>query len=410
MTVVEGVEFVETQTDKPDEEPIRISGNWLHVVDAREPHAAATITGEPAHFEGRGLALTGSNINLNRGTNRLWIRGPGQMDVLIKEDEKGQPLPEPVNLAVRWHDHMVFDGRTAQFHHQVTAADPTRLLRTETLELQFTHTVRFSGQKITTQPSIEKLLCRGGVFMENWSFDEQTRQQISHEQLEATDLTIHHLSGALTAEGPGRLTSVRYGSGNLFGGLNATPGANRPAQPQADRNALRRLQVRFQGPIRGNVHSETMTFHDRVRVAHAEVDSWQETLDPDNPETLGPGGVVMRSNQLTVNRKAVPMTDRTATELIAEGNVQVEGNMEKAEDGTFHARAVRMSYDEDKGLLILEGNGWADAELVREKQVGGERATHAARRIQFWPETHQLIINGVRSGSANFAGGNRSNR
>ena len=42
-----------------------IRGDRLDVVNADGPNAVATIVGQPAHFEGRGLGLTGANINVN---------------------------------------------------------------------------------------------------------------------------------------------------------------------------------------------------------------------------------------------------------------------------------------------------------------------------------------------------------
>ena len=81
------------------------------MVDASQPHAAVTVSGSPAHFEGRGLGLTASNISLNRGNNRLWIDGPGQMDLPCSKTS-GQPLAAPGSLAVHWQQRMTFDGRT----------------------------------------------------------------------------------------------------------------------------------------------------------------------------------------------------------------------------------------------------------------------------------------------------------
>ena len=60
---------------------MQILGDRLELSDAAGPNAVATVTGQPAHCEARGLGLTGSNIHLDRGANRLWIDGTGQMDL-----------------------------------------------------------------------------------------------------------------------------------------------------------------------------------------------------------------------------------------------------------------------------------------------------------------------------------------
>ncbi len=366
LIVEDGVRFVETHTKQPDEQPLLITGDRLHVVDAAEPHAAATVTGRPAQFEGRGLTMTGPNINLNRGTNRLWIDGPGQMKLPLESDLEGRPLRNPGTLQVVWQDRMAFDGRIARFEESVTADAEYQHLQTETLEVHLKQQIRFSDPKIGQDPEVEKVLCRGGVFMENRAFDGRT--QSSHEQMQVVDLAINLTSGALTAGGPGWLLSVRRG----------------------DENQLRGLHVRFQGSITGNLHRRQMTFHDRVQSAYAPVDCWEAKLDVDNPDALGPDGVVLHCDRLSVNQMDTPVGDRRAIELEAAGNTVVEGN-------TFTARAIRMTYTEAKDLLVLEGDGRTDAELFRQQQIGGPTSKAAARKILYWPSTKQIKVIGAKS-------------
>ena len=115
LTIEDGVQFLETQTSQPDERPLLIRGDRLDAADVSAPNATVTITGRPARFEARGLGLTGSNINLDRGKNRLWIDGPGQMDLPLSADLQGQPLAVPGVLTVDWQGSMDFDGSKADF-------------------------------------------------------------------------------------------------------------------------------------------------------------------------------------------------------------------------------------------------------------------------------------------------------
>ncbi|MBM3957863.1 MAG: hypothetical protein FJ313_07415, partial [Gemmatimonadetes bacterium] len=75
LTVKGNVHFAETRTARPEEQPLVLSGDQVHVADGSKPSTVVTVIGEPAQVEARGLALSGSNINLNRGTNLLWIEG-----------------------------------------------------------------------------------------------------------------------------------------------------------------------------------------------------------------------------------------------------------------------------------------------------------------------------------------------
>jgi hypothetical protein len=419
LMVEDGVQFVETHTKQADERPMLIRGDRLHVVDADEPYAAVAVTGEPAHFRGRGLALTGRNINLNRGTNRLWVDAAGRMDLVMDRDLEGRPLRDPGLLQVHWQDGMVFDGRTARFEESVTVTAPNRYLETETLEVQFKRAIDFSDEKLEQDPDIERLLCRGGVFMESLSFDPQDqKRQISHDQMQVADLAITLDSGALTAGGPGWLTSVRLGSddplavrGGLLGGATDGDGprggrdrtfpvgdGSRDTAADASRSdrddQLRGLHVRFQGSITGNIHKgrREMTFRDRVQAAYAPVDSWAATLDVDDPDALDPDGVLMSCDRLSVNEMTTPDGKDHTVELAADGNTMVEGSR-----GTFTARAARMTYAEAKDLLILEGDGRSDAELFHQPRLGGPTAKHAARKIFYWPRTRRLRVQGARS-------------
>jgi hypothetical protein len=84
-----------------------------------------------------------------------------------------------------------------------------------------------------------------------------------------------------------------------------------------------------------------------------------------------------------------PAGDRRTAELVAAGNTVAEGR-------TFFARGARITYAEAKGLLILEGDGRSDAELMRQEQVGGPRTQIPAQKIYFLPKTRQFKIEGAR--------------
>ncbi|MEE8450505.1 MAG: hypothetical protein V3R99_01285 [Thermoguttaceae bacterium] len=391
LTVEGGIRFVETQTEKPDEKPMILDGDRLHAVDVSRPHAAVTVTGRPAHFEARGLSLTGSNINLNRGTNRLWIDGPGRMNVPVDQDLEGKPLSNPGTLEIEWQQRMEFDGRKASFEESVTATGPLQRLQTETLEDHFRQAINFSAETFEAdqQPDIQLLLCRGGVRMDSRTFEGQ--KQTSQESLQVVDLTINLDSGALTANGPGWVNSVRYGSADRL----RLPGAERKDDAQGDGNddeELKCLHVRFQGSIEGNVRlpHRRMTFLDQVRTAYAPVDRFDAMLTTNDPDVLGPEGVVMRCQRLSVHEMGATDARRGTVELEAHGNTVVEGV-------DFTARAIRMTYSQAKDMLVLEGDGRTDAELFRQEQVGGQTSQAAARKILYWPKTDQLRVEDARS-------------
>lgn len=398
LTVDGNVHFAETQTAAPNEQPLLVTGQRLHVSEANGPNAEATVTGAPAHFEARGLSLTGPNIHFERGANRVGMEGPGRMQAPVDRDMEGRPLPRPTVLQVEWQRSMTFDGRTAHFEDSVTASSASQRLQTRFLDVKLQQPMLFSEPKPQQPPQIEQIFCRGGVFIENRSMDGQ--QQTSYERMNVADLTINMLSGAITGGGPGWLVSVRRGAANQpLSPLAVVGGAPTAVAPQAAPNAatqLTCLHLRFFGALSGDIHRKEMTFREQVRAAFAPVQSWVALLDSDNPEVLGPQAVILHCDQLKVNDMS-PVSGSGgghSAELLATGNVVAEGT-------TFTARSLRMTYDQTKDMLILEGDGRSDAELFRQQHVGSAASKFAARKIIYWPKLRQVKVDGFKSLESN---------
>lgn len=404
VMVEENVRFAETVTAQPDQQPMLITGDRIHAIEPTRPQGTVTIVGRPAHFEARQVGLTATNINLNKGTNRLWVDGPGQMTLPMDRNLDGQVVAVGGVLDVRWREAMTFDGRVARFDDSVVATAPQGSLQTETLEVHLKQAIRFDQQAMRTdrqqrpdgqqRPDVEQILCRGGVWIESQS--SEPNRPPSMQRIQVADLLVNMTTGALSANGPGWLSRVSRGGDNRFGNLTALPAPASatpqppPAQPAADDNRLYCLFVRFQGPVTGNVLRREMTCHDRVQTAYGPVDSWQATIDPDHPEALGPRGVTMRCDQLSLAQMPTPVEGRPAMEMEALGNTIVETT-------SYWARAMRLSYSQAKDRLELEGDGRTDAQLFEQQQIGGPVRTTAAQRIFYWPATRRVTVVQARS-------------
>jgi lipopolysaccharide export system protein LptA len=383
------VRFQETQTAQPGERPILITGDRVQIFDPTKIHAAVTVTGTRAHFEGPRIALNGTNINVNRGINRLWIDGAGRMDLEVDRDLEGRSFGEPTVMQIEWQRQMTFDGRKVHFEESVVAATPLQQVRTETLDVMLQQMIRFD--EIDAQPEVKpaRLRCGGGVVVESQTFDAQGL--LSREKMQIGDLESDLVTGDLRANGPGWMNSVRLQAGNPMGEAGL-PGGAPTAPPQAAGPAARRLvflNVRFQGEIIGNLQRREMAFHDHVKTSFAPIPTWDTTLDPDDPDALGPEGFLLTCDRLGIADMDTPTGEGRAIALEATGDTVVEGQ-------TFTARAVRMTYDKAKDLLILEGNGHTNAELSGQKVIGGPISTAAARKIHFWPTSRRLSIDGGR--------------
>ena len=382
------VRFAQSATAGAAERPLVITGDQIHVLDAAEPHAAVTVTGNPAHFEGGGLGLTGSNINLNRGTNRLWIDGPGQMDVPLDRDLEGRPIQDAGPLTILWQTRMSFDGKTARFEEAVVAKTAMQQLQAETLDVTLKRSIRFADPRTQPKPELEQIVCLGGVQMESRTFDQYGL--VSHDSMQIDDLAIQLISGEMTARGPGRLTSHRRNSGELLPGFAMPAGGGAADEADAAEKPLNYLEVRFQKNITGNVHHQSATFHQQVRATFGPVRSWEDKLNGDNPDALGPQAAVLSCDEMTVVRMPQPGGGSPAVELLASGNTLVEG-------AAFTARANRMTYAQAKDQLILEGDGWTDAQLYYQSVPGGPTSHFPAQKILFYPSTRRVDAAGAKA-------------
>jgi hypothetical protein len=391
LTIEDNVQLLETQTSLPGKQPVLIRGNHLKVIKANGPDAVATIVGQPAHFEGDGLGLTGATIKVNSGTNHLTIDGPGQMDITTDNDLDGKPLPSPCKLTVDWQRYMDFDGRTAHFEQSVVCSTPGMFsqgemtqfrLDTAAMAVQLQKMVRFSDAKTQGQPQVESIRCEGGVAMDSHTFD--VRQQLTaHDQMQVTDLGINKIGGGLTG-GPGWINSVRFGSADMLPGQ---PNAANNVPAKADQ--LYCLHVKFEKSMTGNILFRQVTFRDHVLATFAPVDSWDAKITTNDPSRLGPQGAVATCDELQVFQPLLPFGgDHRMIELYMLGNAIVEG-------AEYKALGSKVLYAQAKEVLTLEGDGRALAELFQQKSPGAAAKRVKAQKIRYFLKSKDIEVDGV---------------
>lgn len=394
------VHFLETRTTRPEDRPLVVKGDRVHLLDPAQPYAAATVIGNPAHFQARGLGLTSSNINLNRGTRRLWTEGPGRLEMVLDRDLSGQTIPGGRPVTIQWRERMSLEGATLRFEDTVRLISGLEEMRTDTLEIGFKEPIPLGDPEKQDRPEVQKVRCRGGVVLESQSADAQG--PVSWQRVEVTDLALDLVTGAATAGGPGHMRTLRRGNTpSLLSPKGTGTGPTQPQQPSGpsletapqvpprEPPALSYLQVDFQRGAAGNFRQRRLTFEGQVRAVFGPINGWEERLSADRPETLGPRGAVLRCERLAVAQMPVPGNDQLSLELEAVGNALVEGQH-------YTARAHRITYAEAKDLLILEGDGRNDAQLFRQTVPGGPVSSTTARRIQYWPSLRKGSIDGPR--------------
>ena len=390
--------------DEDRETPLSVRGDRIQVNDADSPNTKIQVSGKPATIEARGLSLAGGKIQLDRLDNRLWIDGPGSMTLPLSRDIGGQPLAQETMLTVRWAGGMDFDGKKATFERQVVALSDQQRVSTEQLEATLRQAIDFGGlgdQRLkSSQPEILEIACAGGVTIENQSFSPD-QLPVSRDRMRLRDLIVNQQTGAVHGTGPGELTSVRRGGGPTGLAIAGSPLANEANRATADPNQLQFLRVQFARGVDGNIlpKRREVTLFDRVRCVYGPVADWEQQLDLDDPDSLGPDAVTIDSDQLAVRAlPSVVRRGRDSVELEASGNARADGQ-------SFSAQAHRMTYAEEKEMLVLEAGGRGYAQLIQQTQPGQPQSNLRAKRISYWVRTKQANVEGAESFDFNNLGG-----
>jgi hypothetical protein len=411
VSVKGGVRFVETQTAEPGEIPFELTGDQVDVFHANGPDTTVAILGKPAHVRGRGLVATGNDIQLDRGKNHMEIRGPGQMQLPVDRDLDGEPLAQPKPLHVAWKDHLRFDGRTAHVVGRAAANTDTQRALAETMEVSLTRQLDFARPEKRDGVNVRGILMRGGVWLENRTVVEGKLESVDH--LDVKNLSVDQVTGIISAEGPGRFTTVRRGDAAKMGALSATPA--RPAGPvvrttatpvpptatrerpaaapvgdPAEEDGLTYLRIDFLRGITGNLHQQELRFEQQVRVVYGPVEDWDQAVDADSPDGLGPEDALVHCDTLHLAQIGPRRGEHPPFEVTATGNTVVEGGQK------YTARAHRITYVQAKDLLVLEGDGRSDAQLWRQTTVGGDWARTAGRKILYWRGTNEFEFDDFR--------------
>jgi len=387
LTIQGNASIDEIQTSQPGQAPLKLRGEAVELRGGTTPDAIVHVVGQPAKISARGLSLQGDAIHLHRGENRVWIDGPGDATFPLpqKIPPAGRPVEPPEFMRVTWQRKMNFDGQTVHLEEDVQARTATQLVLCGQLDASINERIDFARPQLEGKVSLAEMKLDGGVYLENRTLDE-TGQQTSFDTLETPNLYINQLTGAIRAIGKGKLLTIRKGSIQV-------PGAPIPAAPAPggnDANLLTHLLVSFQRGMAGDLNKRTVQFEQNVETVYTRVADWRdrltiEMIDQRGLPALGEQGILMTSDTMQVAQVVPPAGGVPSYELISEGNTRVDGR-------EFTARAHRITYTSLKDMLVVKGDGRADAELWYTQKGSASHAYQAAREFRYWPKTGAIEI------------------
>jgi hypothetical protein len=423
--------------DQANVEPLTVRGDSLEVDNGLAGNGQLDITGRPASVSARGLSVVGPNLHLRQRDNRLWMDGPGSMTLpptgraananaslpvstssgpglndrpggMLAGGLAGSPLTSlggaSIPITIRWRGGMQFNGHTAAFQGDVETGGQQRMqdgtmndlsITGAMLEVELTDMLSFSDPSAgkVELKQLRFLADQNGVRLTNQGRGADGLPQ-SIDRLLVGRLTLEGTSGLFRADGPGWISTTRYGRDGFLtpGGDSSNSPAPRPggslppnvqlgATPPPRTDVLPRLVhlfASFADGITGNMYQREFHFMKRVQVIYGPVTSWDAELRGRNLDQLPPGSVVMDCDRLAV--ADMGQGGPAQLELLATGNTQVEG---MTHQGRFVAQAHRLSYVQAKDLLVMEGDGRRDATWQGRRMGGPGLSRAAARKIVY---------------------------
>jgi hypothetical protein len=390
--VEKNVRLVETKTAKPDERPLSIQGDLLHVIQPTPDQSYVEVTGAPAFVEAQQLTISGGKLTLRRPTpdeNRMAVEGQGVLTMPVDRDLEGKPMPGRETLHLSWQGGMTFDGQVAEFDRGVEGRLTSQYLRTDRMKVAFDRALGAAKSRPDEQPQIRQVDCFDGVFIESRTLAPDGNLA-AVDRLSARNLSLDQQTGDFAADGPeGEVTSIRRGTA----GKPELPGRPQPqpnVAPAADPSSatINYLNVTFHHNLTGNNTRREMTFHNQVKTLYGPVPDWTTPINRDRPERWLPQTVLIDCDQLQVFARSDVQTGLDSYDLVAEGNTLVEGT-------NFTARAPRLTYAQAKDLLVVEGDARTDARLYHQQAPGKPRSDTSARRFMVWPSTNRVQVDGA---------------
>jgi hypothetical protein len=216
--------------------------------------------------------------------------------------------------------------------------------------------------------------------------------------LELEWLKANQITGQLEGSGPGFIDSVHFAKNTA--NLLALPGSagGQAAAPELveDEPELRRLHIKFVRQVDGNLLKKIIWVRGNVEAVYGPVKSWDERLVMSPGSDPEPGVVWITCDSLGVAQSVLANAMNAKTpqfELTAEGNVSIES--QDRQRGMLTAYGHRASYDQSKGLFILEGDGVRPATLEHQPTPGAITSPQTAQRFSFNQNTGMVRVDGV---------------
>src|SRR5439155_26513669 len=109
----EGKVDVRQGAAKADDRDTDVAGDELDMTGSPEGNVLV-VRGDLGQLRKDKIYILGPEVNIDQSKNKVWVHGPGAMQMESSTDFQGAPLKKPVPLTVHWNKRMFFNGEKAE--------------------------------------------------------------------------------------------------------------------------------------------------------------------------------------------------------------------------------------------------------------------------------------------------------
>ncbi len=416
LTVDGDVVVQRQQTDASGkaETALEIRGQKLRAVLNKHQPGRLYVSGsssQPATIAAREITMSGVEVHLDQGANRVWIDGAGEMQLTPAPDNDAAAPPplQPVAAApdllasgvttVAWAGGMVFDGEQLYFETGVNS----RSRQTQNGEAGVTMTATRSAalsiilnRRLEFQQSqsslarddlrVERLVMVGwmdagqAAFPDTYQVQEDRQAWVSGARYDATGQLIatHEILAPRASFDAHTGQAECEGRGSLI--VRQLAGVNQPGSTPASLTSSKRrngpidfIRIKYDDTFSGSIEERRFRFLGNVHTFYTDSRQWDEVppesvvRDPDRR------AMVLDCDELDLVQWT-PAGREPVVDMTASGNARIKGSQ-------FDANAERVSYFEGNNVVTVEAPTRGDAEFWFERPGQSGRGHLVAKRI-----------------------------
>lgn len=386
-----------------------------------------------------------------QGLGRIQFAAPEKKESEVKLSQFGANADRQRDLKkkmdIRWQGGMIFDGDSIYFEHRVELEfDRTRLVRSKSPSRSEVETERLvtraTGEALKVELSqridlqsiegqqqvLDGIEVRELVFVDwlpdtdrafekrdlqtsgpnsnrslklaikNFAYDANGNQK-QQQVISARQATVDVARELVLADGPGSVITHQLNDVKEEKDRNDRSAVNRQSRNplskfsgNKQRGPIAFIQVNFDGRMKIDGAADTVDVSQRIRTCYSDVQSWDQTIDPDlvTQGTLG-NSVLLNCEKMSLAQWQPRDADEAINELIATGNVRINSN-------ELDATADRVSYSEASDMLVVEGTPRTDARILLRRTNTSEMIVQKLR-YRLSDQYYEVLAKSITTGN-----------